>query len=45
MNFFLDDLDLPLLDEDGKVLTARFIDMKKLLACSTRQEAENLLSM
>jgi hypothetical protein len=36
----------PVLDEQGNVLTLkRFIETKALLACSTRVEAEALLSM
>jgi hypothetical protein len=36
----------PVVDDQGNVLTSRrFIDTKALLACSTRAEAETLLSM
>jgi hypothetical protein len=36
----------PVVDEQGNVLTSkRFIETKALLACSTRVEAEALLSM
>jgi hypothetical protein len=36
----------PVVDADGNVVTTkRFIDTKALLACSTRVEAETLLSM
>ena len=36
----------PVMDEQGNVLTSkRFIETKALLACSTRVEAEALLSM
>jgi hypothetical protein len=36
----------PVVDEQGNVITSkRFIDTKALLACSTRVEAESLLSM
>jgi hypothetical protein len=38
--------NVPVLDEEGHVMTTkRFIDTKALLACSTRVEAEALLSM
>jgi hypothetical protein len=36
----------PVMDEHGNIVTSkRFIDTKALLACSTRVEAETLLSM
>jgi hypothetical protein len=36
----------PVVDEHGNIVTSkRFIDTKALLACSTRVEAEALLSM